>query len=226
MAVGAVCPNCHREIHSGVDGDENNERLKQDLAVPAEAYSTEPPLRRLPEGHSSARPAPGGPACRGYSGPMLPSSSTRLPSTPASPGTPSASNRPAPTTAGALLFKDAARRPPGGRFSSDQGDAVGPAATTRPGGTPDRPLSALRHNALRAPHARLSAGSLFSHVAAPSALDYSAHTANSLSQREISRNVRFHLAQRNGRHPNQLLTITCARSLGKHATRNPIYGQG
>ncbi|WP_372439075.1 HNH endonuclease, partial [Pandoraea sputorum] len=26
--VGAVCPNCHREIHSGVDGAKLNEQLK------------------------------------------------------------------------------------------------------------------------------------------------------------------------------------------------------
>jgi len=31
--VGAVCPNCHREIHHGADGEEKNRRLQQDLAV-------------------------------------------------------------------------------------------------------------------------------------------------------------------------------------------------
>ncbi|UFH49914.1 HNH endonuclease [Pseudomonas sp. KNUC1026] len=30
--VGAICPSCHREIHSGVNGGEVNERLKQWLA--------------------------------------------------------------------------------------------------------------------------------------------------------------------------------------------------
>ena len=29
--VGAVCPNCHREIHHGVDGVEKNKRLQQSL---------------------------------------------------------------------------------------------------------------------------------------------------------------------------------------------------
>lgn len=29
--VGAVCPNCHREIHSGVDGEKLNEKLKKRL---------------------------------------------------------------------------------------------------------------------------------------------------------------------------------------------------
>jgi 5-methylcytosine-specific restriction protein A len=32
--VGAVCPNCHREIHHGAEGKEKNTRLQQDLAVP------------------------------------------------------------------------------------------------------------------------------------------------------------------------------------------------
>ena len=31
--VGAVCPNCHREIHHGADGEEKNGRLQQDLGV-------------------------------------------------------------------------------------------------------------------------------------------------------------------------------------------------
>lgn len=31
--VGAVCPNCHREVHHGADGDAKNERLKQYLVV-------------------------------------------------------------------------------------------------------------------------------------------------------------------------------------------------
>ena len=31
--VGAVCPNCHREMHHGADGDEKNSRLQQDLSV-------------------------------------------------------------------------------------------------------------------------------------------------------------------------------------------------
>jgi 5-methylcytosine-specific restriction enzyme A len=31
--VGAVCPNCHREIHHGANGEEKNGRLQQDLAM-------------------------------------------------------------------------------------------------------------------------------------------------------------------------------------------------
>ena len=31
--VGAVCPNCHREMHHGADGEEKNELLQQHLAV-------------------------------------------------------------------------------------------------------------------------------------------------------------------------------------------------
>jgi 5-methylcytosine-specific restriction protein A len=31
--VGAVCPNCHREIHHGADGKQKNRRLQQDLLV-------------------------------------------------------------------------------------------------------------------------------------------------------------------------------------------------
>ncbi len=31
--VGAVCPNCHREIHHGAGGEEKNGRLQQELAV-------------------------------------------------------------------------------------------------------------------------------------------------------------------------------------------------
>jgi 5-methylcytosine-specific restriction protein A len=31
--VGAICPNCHREIHHGVDGEVKNRRLQQDLVM-------------------------------------------------------------------------------------------------------------------------------------------------------------------------------------------------
>jgi len=31
-SVGAICPNCHREIHHGAEGDEKNRRLQQRLA--------------------------------------------------------------------------------------------------------------------------------------------------------------------------------------------------
>ena len=31
--VGAVCPNCHREMHQGADGKEKNGRLQEQLAV-------------------------------------------------------------------------------------------------------------------------------------------------------------------------------------------------
>jgi 5-methylcytosine-specific restriction enzyme A len=31
--VGAICPNCHREIHYGTDGEEKNQRLQQHLGV-------------------------------------------------------------------------------------------------------------------------------------------------------------------------------------------------
>lgn len=31
--VGAICPNCHREIHHGAEGEEKNRRLEQELAI-------------------------------------------------------------------------------------------------------------------------------------------------------------------------------------------------
>jgi 5-methylcytosine-specific restriction enzyme A len=34
--VGAVCPNCHRWIHYGAQGEEKNARLPEDIEVPEE----------------------------------------------------------------------------------------------------------------------------------------------------------------------------------------------
>jgi 5-methylcytosine-specific restriction protein A len=31
QTVGAICPTCHRRIHSGIDGDAWNKQLKQRL---------------------------------------------------------------------------------------------------------------------------------------------------------------------------------------------------